>query len=334
MKKIIELEDRWKAYKYRKITFYIFIIVLILFILCLGFFLKVQYDRYYAKSSLVKDSRQQYARQEGRLDNTIKTSNASIALKNDILEVKNAETIFPSISFVCRKVTADKLTVRKEASFKSQPVGYYSKDSVFCASNKNVNGLLQTNNGWVSARDNYSHIVEVNMFVDSGFYKYSSQPRQVAESPIEEIKVFDNKPESSPKIATNTQATEISQAPINTPIQKPKPHIQITSEKITKERAIQLKEADFVKSNDYNTAIEIAEYYFAIKDYKNSLKWAYDASNVASNTPKTQSWIIYAKSLYASGKKDQAIKVLDNYIAKTNSKDAIDVLNKMKQGII
>ncbi|RAX52055.1 hypothetical protein CCY99_07850 [Helicobacter sp. 16-1353] len=336
MKKIIELEDRWKAYRYKKIIFYIFIVVFITFIIFVGVFIKFQYDRYTAKSNAVKYAKQ-IAKAKESTNNTpiVVDSNTTQNHSSSANAVSQTEQI-PAIDFVCRKVIVDKLTVRKEASFKSKPVGYYSNNAIFCAENINTNGLLKTNNGWVSANDSFSQIVEVNMFVDSGFHKSPSRNQQViAKAPVEEVKVFENTPTRYANASSgNTQNT--TQTINSAPIEKArKPIINISSEKITKEKEIELKQADFKRSNNYDIAIDIAEYYYENKDYKNSIKWALNASSADSGTKlKTQSWIIYAKSLYATGKKEQAIEVLNRYIANTNSRDAIDALNNIKQGII
>ncbi len=335
---MVELEKRWKSYKYKIAIFYIFIVVLVIFLSLLGFFVKFKYDRYIAKQNIISINNKQQnqsSQQVGIGNSTNKNTNAN----NSVANTANSN-VSSQINFVCRKVLADKLTVRDSYSFKSKPVGYYTKDSVFCANDKNVNGLIQTANGWISASNTYSQIVKVNMFVDSGFHKYQDK---IAKTDIEEIKVFNsNQPLNTQPTqydannsSTNQVLNPANQVAVETKVVEPKPFINITSEQITKEREIELKESDFKRNNKYNTAIEIAEYYYDIKDYKNAIKWALNASNAESNgKAKSGSWIIYAKSLYASGKKEQAMAVLDRYISSTQSKDAIDVLNDMKKGII
>lgn len=342
MKKIIELEERWKSYKYKKFAFYTFIVVLAVFVVFLSLFIKLQYDKY----TKIPPAQTQ-TRNAPSSDNPA-TSNATDLAKVSAESVRNttdsnatsAHATFPSINFICRKVTTNRLTVRKEASFKSKPLGYYPKDGIFCAADNIVNGLLQTNNGWVSANDNYSQIVEVNMFVDSGFYKYNSTPSPnniATQSVPQEIRALTPTIYPSTENLQNALTPQAPQTPqvAQRESEPPKPQIHISSEKITKEREIELKKADFNRNNSYDTAIEIAVYYFDIKDYKNALKWAVSASSADSkDKSKAQSWIIYAKSLYASGNKEKAIEVLNRYIANTNSKDAIDALNELQQGTI
>lgn len=329
MKKVVELENRWRAYKYKSAIFYIFIALLVAFVALLVFFIKMQvFDK--SNPQVIAESRLDSA-PKNMLDSANKADSANSvdsALKEQAQQNK--------ITFICRQVTTNKLTVRKEASFKSSALGYYPQDSIFCVS-ESKNGLVKTQNGWVSESDRYSEVVDVNMFVDTGFYKYQSiaQParKPTPKTSVEEVKVFDmplNNAKSSAESNTQPFAeSKIADAP------KPKKKMIITSGNITKEQVIEFKKADFRNRKDYATAIEVARYYYDAKDYENSIKWALNASNSNSKgKQKSESFIIYAKSLYLSGKQEQAISVLDRYVSTTNSKDAIDALNKMKQGII
>lgn len=343
MKKIIELEDKWKAYKYKTIIFYLFIIVFIIFIVLLGFFIKIQLDRKIAMNNAITATRML---PNVKSDN-INTNKQMVAQSSNI-----ASNPVAKIDFVCREVTVDKLTAHTSPSFSSLGVGYYPKDSIFCVQNNSgKNGLIKTENGWVSASDRYSKIVDVNMFVDSGFYKYQQVATANLNKPkktdFEEVKVFD-KPQPQSVESSNVVPTkvEVKQQPVQVAdvnhfaitapkaakVQKP---IAISTEQLTDENMIEFKEADFRNTNDYDTAIDIANYYFKHKDYKNALKWALNASNADSKgKQKSESWIIYAKSLYMSDKKEQAIDVLTRYVDSTASQDAMDALNNMKQGII
>lgn len=349
MKKIIELEGRWKAYKYKSFIFYVFIFVFIIFLIFVGLFIKTQYYKYNAKNNVIDNVGAQLTAKpstpiDNNNDNKAKSaSNASVVLPTT--------PSYPSISFVCRKVITNKLTVRNAPSFQANPVGYYSKNGIFCAENKIVNGLVQTSNGWISANDKFSKIVEVNMFVDSGFYKYKDNRSMIIQAPMQEINVLNSKTNTIKSqsnsndnknidVANNVALGDSSTnnimplAPVSSNVET-KPSINISSEKITKEREIELKIDDFKTTNSYDTAIEIAEYYFSIKDYVNSIKWALNASEANSQgKTKAQSFIVYAKSLYASGKKDEAIDVLNKYISKTNSRDAIEALKNIRQGLI
>lgn len=314
MKKVVDLENRWKAYKYKTAIFYTFIVVLVAFIALLVFFIKVQvYDKGKANAIALQQQKVKSAPAES----TPKVESAPVSTQSTQTHNK--------INFICRQVITDKLTVRRSASFQSKALGYYPLDAIFCVS-ESENGLAKTPNGWVSQSDKFSQVVDTNMFVDTGFYAYKNiAPQRASQSPktsIEEVKVFD--------APMNNVASNVSKAE-----KKPKPKPVIVSQNITKEQVIEIKKADFRRSKDYNTAIEVARFYFDAKDYDNSIRWALNASNVDSRgKQKSESWIIYAKSLYLSGKQEQAIAALNRYISSTNSQDAIDVLNNMKKGII
>lgn len=345
MKKIIELEDKWKAYKYRTIIFYLFIIVFIIFIVLLGFFIKTQLDRKNVINNNVVAATQKVS--SSKPNNNI---NKQVAIQSSSV----ASSPVTKIDFVCREVIVDKLTAHSLPSFKSLGVGYYPKDSIFCIQdNIGNNGLIKTENGWVSASNKYSKIVDVNMFVDSGFYKYqqvaTNNLNKSKKTDFEEVKVFD-KPQSQnvesnvaptnatpTKVGVKQQPTQVAESSSFMPAPKGKAQkpIAISTEELTDEGMIEFKKADFRNTNDYDTAIDIANYYFKHKDYKNSLRWALNASNADSKgKQKSASWIIYAKSLYLSDKKEQAIDVLTRYVNSTASQDAMDVLNDMKQGVI
>lgn len=339
MKKIVELENKWKFYKYRAFMLYIFIVLLFIFLVCLGFFIKFQYERQSNKNIV---SRNDSVTKNVRINNVSNDNqNKTTALVKAMPYSKN------KINFVCRKVLVDKLVVRSKDSFKSTPLGYYVKDSIFCADENISNGLLKTPNGWISSVPKYSMQVQPNMFVDFGFYKYGnniSKPTKVAykNKPVEEINVFDKEIKTSSNTNSDNSkqnianlVTDTSSSNVGTISTNVKPIINITSEIITPEKNIDLLKNDFAKSNDYDVAMKIAQFYYDRKTYQDAIKWALNASNADSkDKQKVDSWIIYAKSLYAYGNKEEAVNVLEKYVSTTNSKYAKDVLNNMKKGII
>lgn len=313
MKKIIELEGKWRTYKYRKWIYYVFIFVLIIFFILLAFFIKSQYKKYTVASNTAKNISR----------DSIKKNISPTASNNQISNAKPLNLV--TINFICKKVIVNKLTVRSKPSFKSKALGYYSLDSIFCAESNNVNGLIRTPNGWVSANDKYSTKVNANMFADFGFTKYKAIKALASITPSQAAKEV--------KVLQKDESQAIDKPII--PEVPAKPSFNITSEVITQDRDIELKKIDFDKTNSYDTAIKIAEYYFNIKDYPNAIKWSLNASKAESNgKQKSQSWIIYSKSLYLSGNKDKAIEVLDKYASTVNTEDVNDILNDMKRGII
>lgn len=325
MKKIADLEKRWKIYKYRTAIFYVFLALSVAFVIMLGIFIesKLNDEDLGAKG---RESTQQ-AQQ---------TSTTQVAEN-----VSPAPTTYPSVNqsvnqpqnsenLDCRQVVTNRLNVRPEPNFHSMTVGHYSLNAIFCVVDVAANGMLKTPNGWVSGNANYSRAVNLSMRVDSGFIKHKrtatqtriQSQRNIPQTSVEEVRVFD-KPNRAADTRLSNRATN------------PKPRALITSQNLSKEKMIEFKEADFRNTQSYDTAIEIARFYYDSKNYDKSIRWALNASNADSRgKQKTESFIIYAKSLYLSGKKEEAIEVLTNYTSNTNAPDAIDTLNKMKEGII
>lgn len=364
MNKINELEHRWKAYKYKTAIFYLFIVVLIAFLFTLGLLIKVQlFD---SRSDSRVDSR-------AKSTKAIQASNPPLESANQAANPSNPEVIQadsmipsanqaanqasnlqiitnlpnpdstnfanPAVNFECRQVMVSSLNVRERANLRAKVVGTYGFDAIFCASDE-FNNMLKTPHGWVSASNQYSQIVDVNMFVDTGFRE---RVESAAKAAFDEVKIVSphnlaNADKShEPQIQANPPQIQANPAPnpVVVKAEAPKPKLKISSSKTTQNQMIEFKKSDFRNSNSYEAAIEVARHYFQDKDYENSIRWALNASNADSKgKQKTESFIIYAKSLYATGKHEQAFEVLSRYVSSTNSQEALDALNKLKQGII
>jgi len=85
----------------------------------------------------------------------------------------------------------------------------------------------------------------------------------------------------------------------------------------------------FLEHESYEMAIRIAKEYYAQQNYKQSLVWAKKANGL--NRKKSQSWILYARSLYELGKKDKAIKILKLYKNFASSSEVDRILQGWKQ---
>ncbi|WP_170000081.1 CDC27 family protein [Campylobacter sp. RM9328] len=103
--------------------------------------------------------------------------------------------------------------------------------------------------------------------------------------------------------------------------QKSKIDIQIIP---PKDELSSLKES-FAATNNQSYALEVARINFKNKNYNEAIKWALTANEIDSNTE--ESWVIFAKSKYYTGNKNDALKALKEYNKKQN-KATIDVLIK------
>jgi len=93
--------------------------------------------------------------------------------------------------------------------------------------------------------------------------------------------------------------------------------------KNTNKETILLKNYQILKQ--YKTAIKLAEYYFGQKQYEKAVYWSKKASKI--NTTAFKPWIIYAKSKYIMGKKEEAIHSLETFLNFSYSREVADLLH-------
>lgn len=102
--------------------------------------------------------------------------------------------------------------------------------------------------------------------------------------------------------------------------------------------AISVKKLDSVKDmiayynkeNKYSLALKIAQTYYDAKNYSQSLLWSKKANLL--NRDADGAWILYAKSEYAVGNHERAIKILNLYITNADSDEAKTLLLNWTQG--
>jgi len=78
----------------------------------------------------------------------------------------------------------------------------------------------------------------------------------------------------------------------------------------------------------YKKCINIAKRYLKKRDYKLALKWAKNAN--IQNKELPDSWIVTAKALFYSGKKEKAIEILKVYLKYKNNKEMKKLLRKFE----
>ena len=74
----------------------------------------------------------------------------------------------------------------------------------------------------------------------------------------------------------------------------------------------------------------VAKKYYELEDYQQSYNYALITNNL--NKEIESSWLIFAKSLVKLGKKDMAIKTLEEYIKHSRSSNATMLLNDINSG--
>lgn len=78
----------------------------------------------------------------------------------------------------------------------------------------------------------------------------------------------------------------------------------------------------------YETALIIARDFYTQENYVDSAIWAKKANQL--NREAEEAWLLYAKSYYAQGRKEEAIKILELYLNYKDSKTASDLVRTWK----
>lgn len=121
-----------------------------------------------------------------------------------------------------------------------------------------------------------------------------------------------------------------------TPTQK---HQEESIKEITHKISIKRKNTDqdileiiarFKKSNNPTLSLFVAKKYYEIGNYHQSYNYALITNQI--NSEIEDSWIIFAKSLTKLGKKNMAIKTLQDYIRQSHSSSAQTLLDEIVLG--
>jgi len=116
-----------------------------------------------------------------------------------------------------------------------------------------------------------------------------------------------------------------------------KKEIIVKEEKVFKKKiSLHVKEvktedvllARFKSSGDFDSTMSLARFYFKEKKFVNSIFWSKKASKLSSSDDS--SWLIYAKSKYAIGKKKEAIKALELYLQYFSSDDIMRLVQQYR----
>lgn len=85
----------------------------------------------------------------------------------------------------------------------------------------------------------------------------------------------------------------------------------------------------FNNSPKYETALTIARDFYTKNEFSDAAFWAKKANQM--NREGEEAWLLYAKSYYAQGRKNEAIGVLELYMNYKDSKAASELLRTWKQ---
>ena len=84
----------------------------------------------------------------------------------------------------------------------------------------------------------------------------------------------------------------------------------------------------YQRSPKFDTALAIARDFYTKEDYAQAALWAKKANQM--NREAEEAWLLYAKSYYAQGKKNEAIGVLELFLNYKDSKAAADLIKSWR----
>lgn len=87
-------------------------------------------------------------------------------------------------------------------------------------------------------------------------------------------------------------------------------------------------EQTYQRSPKFETALTIARDFYTKEDYAQAAVWAKKANQM--NREAEEAWLLYARSYYAQGKKNEAIEVLELYLNYKDSKVATELVKSWK----
>jgi tetratricopeptide (TPR) repeat protein len=88
-------------------------------------------------------------------------------------------------------------------------------------------------------------------------------------------------------------------------------------------------EKRFRLGHDVDDSLFLAKAYYLKGQYKKAEYWALQTNKINENIE--ESWLIFIKSKYKRGQKNEAIRILNTYIKKTDSSEAKVLLEKIKK---
>lgn len=140
---------------------------------------------------------------------------------------------------------------------------------------------------------------------------------------VDAIPILDEKP----KIAKQKPKMAISKK--QAVIKKPRKKMHLNIVESSSVSAYKDVERRFYQSHDTDDSLFLAKSYFRKGNYKKSEFWALQTNKVNSNIE--ESWIIFAKSKVKLGRRNEAIRILTNYVKRSHSVAANNLLNSLKK---
>ncbi len=141
---------------------------------------------------------------------------------------------------------------------------------------------------------------------------------------VDDIPILDEKPKVK-SLKKKPKIVQVSQEKRKKP--RKKMHLNIIESSSVS--AYKDVEKRFYESHDTDDSLFLAKSYYRKGNYKKSEYWSLQTNKVNNNIE--ESWIIFAKSKAKLGRKNEAIRILTNYVKRSNSHTVRNLLYKLKK---
>jgi tetratricopeptide (TPR) repeat protein len=143
-----------------------------------------------------------------------------------------------------------------------------------------------------------------------------------------------------PEDSTNVHKPKIKITTIEKPkvkietatVEKPHKKIHLNIIETTNVNAYKDVAARFRQSHETDDSLFLAKAYYRKGNYKKAEYWALQTNKVNGNIE--ESWLIFIKSKVKLGHKNEAIRILTEYVKRSNSPQARILLEKMTKGAL
>jgi tetratricopeptide (TPR) repeat protein len=295
-----ELEKRWRTYRLKKYAKLYLLPMSVVVVGIASYFIFLYYTHPVTHSkqevasieSKIKNAKQEMVVVErNATKNEIASTNEeqNKTIKQEPKEIVLSEMVDDEIRAPvsvknknCYEVIVDALNVREAPTTSSDVIDKYYRGDIVCE-NERAGDWLLADFGWIYAR---------------GFVSPLGQNREFDIEVDEQIGIID-------ALSEDNQKSE------------DKNTLSLESKKIDIDAKIQSLTKRYNSTPSYDIALDVARLYYSSKDYTEATKWALIANE--HDSKKEDSWIVFANSLNALGKKDEAVKILKTYISNNPS---------------
>jgi len=191
-----------------------------------------------------------------------------------------------------------------------------------------INGFYTLRYIDIYDRSSLPHAIEY--FKSLGFssptaYKYNPERVAISDTNIPKLGAA---PSTLPIVNEIPIAVTLPPATVATPVKS------LSGNRVfSVQTSVQSTTADYIsayRSNPkFETALIIARDFYAQENFVDAAIWAKKANQL--NREAEESWLLYAKSYYAQGRKGEAINILELYLNYKDSKAASELVRTWKQ---